>query len=310
MQTILLIGRTGQLGWELAQTLPQLGRVVAPDRAELDLLSADAIRRVIRRVAPDCIVNAGGLTVVDDVEREPDLAMQVNGVAPGVIAEAAHAAGAFLLHYSTAFVFDGTHDRPYSEDDPPRPVNAYGLSKLAGEQAVRASPGAHVILRCSWIYSARRSNFPLTIMKLARTRPALQVVDDQVGSPTWAREYAHATMALLRQPDLGDERSTYHLSAAGSCTRYAWARRLIESAQEILGCRGGWADLARTTTAAYPTAAKRPLYTVMSNERVRARFGIAMPGWEAQQLSFLRSLRSEAADNEALGRLLSQCGCA
>ena len=168
----------------------------------MDLADPDSIRRAIRDARPEIIVNAAAYTKVDKAESEPDLAMQVNGVAPGIMAEEAKRLGAILVHYSTDYVFDGELDRPYVEDDPPNPVNAYGKTKLAGERAIEAVGGRHLILRTSWVYSARGSNFVLTVLRLAREKPELAMVDDQTGSPTWARALAEATAELLRRKEL------------------------------------------------------------------------------------------------------------
>ena len=291
MQRILLTGKTGQVGAELLRTLAPLGKLIAPDRQQLDLAQADSIRRVIREARPDIIVNAAGLTIVDRAQAEPEHGMRLNGVAPGIMAETAKEIGALFIHYSTTFVFDGDKREPYTESDAPRPINAYGRSKLAGEQAVTACGGDYAILRANWVYSARRSNFVLAILKLAREKRELDIVADQVGSPTWARAYAETTAELVKQVDRVREHSgTYHLSAGGHCTRLEWAQKLIETMQALSGEHSGWASLRPTTTAQYPHPAPRPLYTVTNNDKIRALLGIQMAPWDEQLGAFLREL--------------------
>jgi len=289
MLRILLTGKTGQVGHYLLASLPPLGEVIAPDRAQLDFTRNESIRAAIREARPDIVVNAAGSTIVDQAEREPDLAMQVNGIAPGIVAKEARRCGALLVHYSSTFVFDGTRRRPYVEDDPPNPINIYGRSKLAGEQAVAAAGGHYLILRASWTYSDRRSNFPLALLKLAREKRELAVVDDQVGAPTWARAYAETTAELLEQPDRVRERGgIYHLSSAGKTTRYEWAKQIIELAQEYHGERSGWASLRPIASSEYPLVAARPLYTLLDNSKILSAFGIRMSNWEDQLGAFMR----------------------
>ena len=290
MNTILLIGKTGQVGYELERALAPLGQLVSPDRTELDLTSADSIRRAVKTAQPDIIVNAGGFTIVDAAESDPDLAMQLNGAAPGVLAESAAEIGALLIHYSTTFVFDGTKSTPYTEEDEPNPINAYGRSKLAGERAVMAAGGTSLILRASWVYSDRRTNFVLAMLKLARSKPELKVVDDQIGAPTWARDYADATAALLANPArLREAPGIYHLSAQSYCSRLQWAQRVIEGAKKYSGIAAGWAELLPTTTALYPHPAPRPLYTATNNEKIEKAFGIKMPEWGQRVDEFMRT---------------------
>ena len=291
MNTILLIGKTGQVGYELQRALAPLGRLVAPDRHALDLTSADSIRQAIKTVHPDIIVNAGGFTIVDAAESEPDLAMQLNGVAPGILAECAAEHDALLIHYSTTFVFDGSKSTPYSEEDLPNPINAYGRSKLAGERAVMAAGARSLILRASWVYSDRRTNFVLAMLKLARAKPKLSVVDDQIGAPTWARDYADVTATLLANPArLREAPGIYHLSAQSHCSRLQWARRVIEGAKRASGVATGWAELEPTTTALYPHPAPRPLNTATNNQKIARTFGMTMPPWEERVDAFMPTL--------------------
>ena len=289
MSRILLIGKTGQVGHYLLHSLAPLGQVIAPDRKALDFLRRDSIRSTIRDARPDIIVNAAGLTLVDQIESDPDLAMQANGAAPGIVAEEARRCNALLVHYSTVFVFDGTKEKPYAEDDAPAPVNTYGRSKLAGENAIAAAGGNYLILRASWTYSDRRSNFPLALLKLAREKKELPVVDDQVGTPTWARAYADITAELLKDPSrVREHGGIYHLSSAGQTTRYRWAREIIKLTQERTGQESGWATLRPIAYSEYPHVAARPLNTVMDNGKFYAAFGIWMSSWEDQLRAFLR----------------------
>ena len=291
MTTILLLGKTGQVGFELERALKPLGSLVAPGRGELDLTDPDSIQKAIAAAKPDVIVNAAGFTIVDAAEFQPELAMQLNATAPGVIAECAEQCGAVLIHYSTTFVFDGTRREPYTETDTPNPVNAYGRSKLAGERAVMAACRRHLILRANWVYSARRTNFALTMLKLAREKTELEIVNDQIGSPTWARDYAVATARLIAVGGrLRESPGIYHLSAQSHCSRMQWAQKLIDCARAVPGSEKGWATLRPTTTAQYPHPAPRPLYTVTSNRKIEETFGIRMPVWEDRVEAFVRSL--------------------
>jgi dTDP-4-dehydrorhamnose reductase len=289
--TILLTGKTGQIGWELRRVLAPLGRVIALDREQLDLTNARAIQSAILNVSPNFVVNAAGFTAVDVAESQPELAMQLNGVAPGIMAAAATQVGALLIHYSTSFVFDGTKNQPYVETDSPAPVNTYGKTKLAGERAITACGGKHIILRAGWTYSRRRTNFLLTILNMLRNKE-LRVVNDQVGAPTWARAYAKVTAELVRKgSDAGNHSGIYHLSAAGYATRYQWAKKIIEIANARCGNKHGRRTrLHPITTADYPLSATRPLYTVMDNSRINRVFGICIPHWEEQLKSFFSDL--------------------
>lgn len=283
MTTVLLTGRTGQTGWELQRALAPLGQVIATGRGELDLADPDSIRAAIRQAKPSIIVNAGGFTSVDEVEQQPELAMRVNGVAPGVIAEEAKRLGARLLHYSTAYVFDGNSGKPYSEDDPPNPINVYGKSKLAGEQAIVATDCDHLILRTSWIYSRRGINFLTAILKLAREKKELAVVDDQIGSPTWAKAIADATGQLLKKPRrAGGDAGIYHLTAAGQVSRFGLARKIIDNAREFTVGRGPWPNIRPIPSSEYPLPAARPRSCVLATGRIGRDFGTSMESWEDQ----------------------------
>jgi len=291
MQRILVPGGNGQVGWELLSALEPLGTVIGLDRSGMDLASPDSIRRAIRDAKPDVIVNAAAYNNVDRAESESALAMQVNGIAPGVMAEEAKRLGAILVHYSTDYVFDGERDRPYVEEDRPNPVNAYGKSKFAGEQAVEAVGGQYLTLRTSWVYSARGSNFVLTVLRLAREKPELSMVDDQSGSPTWARALAKATAELLRRKELITRHSgIYHLTAGGHTSRYAFAKAIIDIMKEASGIPDGWASVKPITSDQYPLPARRPPHPVTRTDRIKGVFGIEMPRWEDQLRSCLRDL--------------------
>jgi dTDP-4-dehydrorhamnose reductase len=299
---ILLTGKTGQVGWELQKTLVPLGTVVALDRSQMDLSNSDSIRKVIRDVKPEIIVNAAGYTTVDKAESEPDLATQVNAVAPGVMAEEAKRINAILIHYSTDYVFDGIKSVPYTEEDEPNPLNIYGNSKLAGERAIAASGCPHLILRASWIYSARGTNFVLTMLRLARARKELAVVNDQVGSPTWARSLAQTTAELLlKVRHAANEAGVYHLSAAGYTSRYTFAKKIIENARQLSGQESGWAEVRPTTTENYPLPAARPLNAATNKEKIKKVFGIEMADWENQLKSCMQEIVA-AKGSQAFGR--------
>jgi dTDP-4-dehydrorhamnose reductase len=226
--------------------------------------------------------------------------MQINGVAPGVMAEEALRIGALLVHYSTDYVFDGESGRPYCEEDAPRPVNEYGRSKLVGESAIAAIGGAHLILRTSWMYSSRRANFVLAILRLAREKPELRVVADQTGSPTWARALAVSTADLLRPGrPVRDRAGIYHLCAAGRASRYEFAQAIVDTAREVSGISSGWASVKPITTGEYPLPAQRPRATALDSAKIRRVFGIEMTHWREQ----LRSCVTELAAQGPAGLL-------
>lgn len=283
MTGILLTGKTGRVGWELQRALAPLGNLTALGRGEMNFTDPDSIRAAIRGTKPGIIVNAAGYTTVDKAESEPGLAMQLNAVAPGILAEEAKRTGALLVHYSTDYVYDGERERPYTEDDAPNPVNTYGKSKLAGERAIQAVDGMHLILRTSWVYSARGSNFVLAILRLAREQPVLPVVNDQAGSPSWARALADSTAELLRRRHLiPGHGGVYHLSASGHTSRYEFAGAIIRIMKEISGTPGGWAEIKPITSDQYPLPARRPRNPVTDKSKIKRAFGIEMPPWRKQ----------------------------
>lgn len=285
---ILLTGRSGQVGWELERTLQPLGKVVACDRQALDLANPDSIRAVIRDLRPALIVNAAAYTAVDRAETEPELALAINGAAPGILAEEAKRLGAALIHYSTDYVFDGTRREPYGEDDAPNPINVYGKTKLAGEQAIRAVGAPHWIFRTSWVYGLRGKNFLLTIRRLAQDRSELRVVDDQFGAPTWSRMIAEATAQALAKsagpraefaPALAALGGVYHLTASGRTTWCGFARAIVE----LLGAAGEskCSTVAAISTSDYPLPARRPANSSLATRKLAADLGINACDWRA-----------------------------
>ena len=287
MKKLLLAGKNGQVGWELQRTLATLGDVVAVDRQGMDLANPDSIRNAIRTIRPDLIVNAAAYTAVDKAESEPDLAMAINGIAPGIMAEEAKRLGAAMIHYSTDYVFDGAKSSPYTEEDAPNPLSVYGKTKLAGEQAIQAAGISHLIFRTSWVYGLRGRNFLLTILRLAKERDELKIVDDQIGAPTWSRMVAEATSQVLAQilmpiahhPLLIAEVSgLYHMTAAGRTSWYGFTKAILDS----MPMQGAYPspNLIPIPTVEYPLPAPRPLYSVLSNDRLINTFGIELPSWE------------------------------
>lgn len=282
-RAILVTGVNGQVGFELMRTLQGLGRVVAVDRSVLDLSNLDQVRAVVREVRPALIVNPAAYTAVDKAESEPDLAMRINGEAPGVLAEEARKLGAALIHFSTDYVFDGVKEGTYVEDDPVNPQNAYGRTKLAGEQAIVASGADHLVFRTSWVYGARGKNFMLTMLRLAADRPELKVVADQFGAPTWSNTIATLTAHVVAQafaqhdgPSWWKARNgIYHLTASDSTSWHGFASAIIEHAK--LDSRPAVLPIPASQ---YPTPAKRPANSRMSNEKFARVFGLRAPRWD------------------------------
>ena len=283
---ILLLGKTGQLGWELQRALSPLGAVIAPNSGQLNLSDFGRIRAVLREMKPDLVVNAAAYTAVDQAEKEPDIATAINAGAPGVLAEEARRLGAALAHYSTDYVFDGESVAPYTEEDEPNPLNLYGKTKLAGERAVQSGGAPHLILRTSWVYGMRGKNFLSTILHLARKRKELKVVDDQIGAPTWCRAIAEATAQILAQSKgdfagyLEQTGGLYHLTAGGQTSWYGFAKAIAEL-DPNLG-KQSLEELKPIPTTEYPTPARRPAYSTLDNEELTRRFGLKLPDWRAQ----------------------------
>jgi dTDP-4-dehydrorhamnose reductase len=277
---ILLLGSGGQLGAKLAELLPALGTVTALDRPQLDFNRPESLPALLDAVRSDIIVNAAAYTAVDRAESEPELARRLNAEAPAVLAESARRHGSLLVQYSTDYVFDGTARAPYDEQVPTAPLGVYGATKLAGEQAIRASGAAHLILRTAWLYSNRGHNFFKTMLKLAAERDRLRVVDDQIGSPTYADLVAAATVDMLRQlfqtGGLDATRTgTYHVACAGRASWCGFARRIV--ARAALSDR---VQVEAITTAEYPTPARRPAWSVLDCGKLARDFGIRLPDWE------------------------------
>ena len=285
---MLLLGRTGQVGWELHRLLEPAGTVHAPLRAALDLADADALRRAVADFRPDLIVNAAAYTAVDAAEGDVAGATALNATAPGVLAQAAAECGALLVHYSTDYVFDGRATMPYREDDPTGPLSVYGRTKLQGEEAIRRSGCRHLILRTGWVYSDRGRNFVLTLLRLARSRPDLQVVADQRGTPTLARSLAEATVRIVAGLADRPVQGLYHVTGSGEATWHAFACSIVEQGAALGLCPK--VPVAPIPAAAWPAAAARPAYSVLSNARVHADFGVRLPDWESDLGKCLQGL--------------------
>jgi len=292
---ILLLGKNGQVGWELQRALAPLGELIALDRHTVDGLSGDlsdleALRTTIRQVKPDVIVNAAAYTAVDKAESETELADRVNGLASQIMAEEAAALDAWLIHYSTDYVFSGQGSAPWQEIDAVAPVNHYGASKLAGEQAITASGCKHLIFRTSWVYGARGNNFAKTMLRLAKDRETLSVIADQIGAPTGADLIADVTalaiQKIVQQPELA---GVYHLAAAGEISWHGYASHVIEFA------KANGEELAVTSinpidTTAYPTPACRPLNSRLNTQKLRDNFSLHLPDWQSGVTRMLREV--------------------
>jgi dTDP-4-dehydrorhamnose reductase len=299
--TILLTGKTGQLGSELNRLLPKLGTVIAPERNELDLREPEKIRQIMRNVKPQLVVNTAAYTAVDAAETDEANASAVNAQAPELLALEAKKLGTTLVHFSTDYVFDGSKKTPYIETDRPNPINAYGRTKLGGEEAIRNSGAAHLILRTSWVYATHGKNFLLTILRLATEREELKIVDDQVGAPTSAFDLAQATTGILagilaknkREFISTDVSGTYHMTAAGQTTWYEFAKAILEEtgrapqslpwlASANKGRRLMVRRLLPISTPEFRSPTLRPAYSVLSNARLMQAFGVTLPDWRAQ----------------------------
>ena len=281
---ILLLGNTGQLGWELQRTLAPLGQAAALDYPEVNLVDAAGLRQIVRRLHPQVIVNATAFTAVDRAESETELAMAVNSRGPGILAEEAAALGAALLHFSTDYVFDGAKGSAYIETDIPNPLNVYGRSKWAGEQAVQQVGGAYLILRTSWVYSLRRDSFVTKVLKWARQQRTLRLVTDQVSNPTWARMLAEVTAQMLAMggrdvvPWLTERRGLYHLAGDGYASRMEWAQAILRCDphrdEQVIG------DILPGQTDDFPSPACRPLFSALNCDHFFEVFGLRLPPWE------------------------------
>ena len=282
---ILLFGKNGQLGWELNRSLQPLGEIVVLDIEEVDFSEPESLRQIVQDESPDVICNAVAYTAVDKAEENEELALKINGVAPGVLAEEALKLGALLIHYSTDYVFDGTKASPYVETDTPNPVNAYGRTKLAGELAVQSSGCDYLILRTSWVYASRANNFMLTMLKLAQEREELSIVADQIGAPTTARLIADTTVLCVHQ--VMKERiagvfssDLYHLTASGHTSWHGFTKEIVSLASQNSKLQLTVKDIKAIPTSDYPAPATRPMNSQLELTKLESIFTLKMPDWK------------------------------
>ena len=284
MTKILQIGTKGQLGWELLRTCAPLGEVIALDYPDVDLSDSTGLREFVRSVKPDIIVNAAAYTNVDKAESEPDLARAINATGPGVLAEEAKKINAVLVHYSTDYVFDGIKGSPYFETDQPNPLNVYGQTKLEGEQLIAASGCVNLVLRTSWVYSMRQGGFVAKVLEWARTQEVMHVVDDQISSPTSARMLAEITALILAQGRedvfgyLSEKGGLYHCAGGGSCSRYEWAKAILEydprKEEQVVK------ELLPAKSTDFVVPANRPMVSVLECNNLFGTFRLRQPTWE------------------------------
>ena len=292
--TILVTGGSGQVGGAAVRALAGLGTVIAPGRDRLDLASAESIRAIMREVQPRWVVNAAAHTAVDKAESEPELAFALNADAPPVIGEEARKIGAAVIHFSTDYVFDGSKATPYVESDPPGPLNVYGKSKLAGEQALSQTGAAHFIFRTSWVYGATGKNFLLSILRIAREREVLRIVADQHGAPTWSEDLVRLTAHVIRRVDASDAgrvSGVYHAGGSGETTWFGFASAAVEALKR----REPAANLARVeaiSTADYPTPARRPANSRLNCAKLERVFGWRMMDWRESLEVVMDELRA------------------
>jgi len=282
---ILVAGCNGQVGWELVRCLQPLGEVVAVDRRQMDLADLDGVKTTLVDIEPDVIVNAAAYTAVDNAEENEDEANLINGHAAGALAIAAKKIGALLVHYSTDYVFDGKKSSPYTEDDTPSPINAYGRSKLMGEQAIQSADMDSIILRTSWVYSARGNNFLQTILKLSQEKEELSIVADQIGAPTWARFIAESSAHVIRQSLLEKRDSSfksglYHLTAAGETSWCGFAQAIIEQVGRLPDFLLELNEIKPILSQDYLTPARRPMNSRLVTAKFEKHFGLKIPSWD------------------------------
>lgn len=280
---ILLIGNTGQLGWELERTLATLGELTACDFPAIDLSDGKAARQLVRDCHADLVVNAAAYTAVDRAESEPDLAKAVNAIAPGILAEEAKSASATFMHFSTDYVFDGQKGAPYLETDPSNPLSVYGRTKLEGEQAIQQVGGSYLVLRTSWVYSLRRESYVTKVMQWARGTPPLRLVTDQVSGPTWARMLAEVVGQLIAagKDDLhgyfSQYQGLYHLAGSGYCSRFDWGYQVLKldprKEEHTIS------EVFHAYTADFPSPAARPLFSALNCDRFTNTFHLKLPDW-------------------------------
>jgi dTDP-4-dehydrorhamnose reductase len=302
---ILLLGKNGQVGWELQRTLAPLGKIIAIDYEELDLRIPGNIREFVRKVQPNLIVNAAAYTAVDRAESEPDEAKAKNSIAPGILAQEAERLGAGFIHYSTDYVFDGDIDRPYTEEDAPNPINVYGETKLAGELAVQEIDGHYLILRTSWVYSFRRPSFPSKVLDWARNQRRIRVVEDQISSPTWCRMLAEATAQVIAK--CGDEgpiwspevSGLYHLTCEGWCSRFDWAQEVLaldpQKDEHVV------VEIHPSSSEEFPSPALRPAFSALNCDNFTKTFGLLLPNWRESLRLAMRELYPQ------LTKLITDC---
>ena len=274
---ILVIGRRGQVGWELRRTLAPLGEIVAVDHPDIDLSNPESLRPLVRQVAPDLVVNAAAYTAVDKAEDEVDLCRRVNAEAPRILAEEAARLGAGLVHYSTDYVYDGRKEGRWTESDATNPLSVYGATKLEGDRAIQATGVQHLIFRLQWVWGTRGGNFVRTMLKLARERAELKIIDDQVGAPTWSRHIAETTAAAVAS--WKDQSGIYHLAAGGETSWHGFAQAIFAEdprrEEQILE------SVLPIPTSAYPTKAERPLNSRLDQSKLLADFGLRLPDWRS-----------------------------
>jgi dTDP-4-dehydrorhamnose reductase len=282
MARILLIGKNGQLGWELQRTLATVGKLSAVDFPEIDLENPQSVYNLIRQIRPQVVVNAAAYTAVDQAETEQERARKINAIAPGILAEETRKLKAILVHYSTDYIFDGKKGAPYVEEDAPNPLSFYGRSKLEGERLVQQAGGTYLILRTSWVYSLRqKSGFVNKVMHWARQQETLRVVDDQVANPTWARMLAEITAQVLARgsQQIRDHSGFYHLAGSGFASRFDWAKLILELDPDKKEQRVR--EILPALTNEFPTPAERPLFSALDCDHFATTFGLCLPPWEA-----------------------------
>jgi len=281
---IVLIGKNGQLGWELQHILTGLGEVISLGRKELDVTDVGAVQKTLLELQPHLIINASAYTEVDLAETQVELATNINAIAPGVMAETAHKINAAFIHYSTDYVFDGNNNTPYTENDPTNPINVYGKSKLMGEENIKQVGDAFLILRTSWVYSLRGNSFVNKVLGWSRKNKTLKIVSDQIGSPTWARMLAETTNRVIANnkinllDNLRANRGVYHLVSNGYTSRYEWAKRIL--ANDPKRTEQLVQTIEPVPSEEFPTPAARPLFSALNCEKFAKTFGLRLPNWE------------------------------
>jgi dTDP-4-dehydrorhamnose reductase len=299
---IVVVGRHGQIAWDLQSSLLEIGSVSAVGRPQIDLADPDSIRKMIREFEPSVLVNAAAYTAVDQAEAEPELAMKVNGEAPQIMAEEMKRRSGLFITYSSDYVFDGEKASPYTESDAPHPLNMYGASKLAGDRAVEAAGGAYLVFRTSWVYAARGKNFLRTIMRLARERDELRVVDDQIGAPTLSTDIAQATLKVLKHlagkscspaKALGDRRGICNMTSRGSVSWYGFAVAIVEEmGRHMMNSDKPLPTVVPISTRERPAPASRPKNSRLSNEKLRRMFGVELPEWRTSLVKVMEEVEA------------------